>query len=235
MIRTLHSEEEDAMEVESATAQSCLARLDAIAAEMAEAIVPLLESVTPETYREVLSVCFHYTHSSGAQWNCAAALAPTDDLRRLLRGNGGRGTRSLPPGRGRPRSAGESVRASRPAAVDRFAEYWNAITRANYFEFLGGNLRPGKPGRPVREQVVRAMAVLGLNRRQNRFVRTHLEADVEHGQRVAEFCAIRAGEWCGDRRGCRDGRSILGRGSPDVPRRESRFNQLAQRLMTGEI
>ena len=177
------------MEVESATAQTCLARLDAIAAEMAEAIVPLLESVTPETYREVLSVCFHYTHTSGAQLERAAALAPTDDLREFFAEMADEERDHYRLAEADLAALGASVRASRPAAVDRFAEYWNAITRANYFEFLGATYVLENLADQLREQAARAMAVLGLNRRQSRFVRTHLEADVEHGQRIAEFCA----------------------------------------------
>jgi hypothetical protein len=177
------------MEVGPATAEAFLARLDAIAGKMTEAIVPFLEAVTPETYRAVLSVCFHYTRTSGTQLERSAELAPSDDLHDFFAAMAEDERHHYRLAEADLAAFGESVSACRPAAVDRFADYWNAITHSNYFEFLGATYVLENLAEQLREQVARAMAVLGLNRRQSRFVRTHLEADVEHGQRIAKFCA----------------------------------------------
>src|ERR1051325_1208529 len=107
---------EDAMEVGPASAQAFLARLDAIAGKMTEAIGPLLESVTPETYRAVLSVCFHYTRSSGAQLERAAELAPTDELHDFFADMAEEERNHYRLAEADLAAFGESVRAGRPAA-----------------------------------------------------------------------------------------------------------------------
>ena len=175
-------------------ARGWLARLDGLVAEMADSATPLLESVTPDRYRAVLSVCYHYTRASGAQLERTAELAPSEDLREFF-------TEMADEERDHFRLAeadlvalGSGIEESRPAAVERFAEYWNGIGRANYFEFLGATYVLENLASRLREGVVASLTALGLSRRQSRFLLTHLEADVEHGERIAELCARYAPE-----------------------------------------
>jgi Iron-containing redox enzyme len=173
-----------------------LAELDRIAAEMTVATLPLLVSVTPARYRSILSLCYHYTRASGAQLERAAELAPDDDLREYFASMADEERNHFRLAEADLAAMGGAVHTSRPIAVDRFADYWNGITSAKYFEFLGAtHVLENIAGR-LRDHVVAAVAALGLSRRQSRFARTHLEADVEHGARVRELCA-RYADGCG--------------------------------------
>jgi hypothetical protein len=175
-------------------ARRWLARLDRIVAEMADSTRPLLESVTPARYRAVLSVCYHYTRASGAQLERAADLAPGEDLREFFTEMADEERDHFRLAEADLAALGSGVEESRPAAVQRFAEYWNGIGRANYFEFLGATYVLENLANRLREGATAALTALGLTRRQSRFLLTHLEADVEHGERVAELCARYAPE-----------------------------------------
>ena len=166
-----------------------LARLDRLVAKMADATTPLLESVTPGRYRAALSVCYHYTRASGAQLERAADLAPSEDLRDFFAEMADEERDHFRLAEADLGALGGRIEESRPAAVQRFAEYWSAIGRANYFEFLGATYVLENLAGRLREGAVSALTALGLSRRQSRFVLTHLEADVEHGERIAELCA----------------------------------------------
>jgi hypothetical protein len=166
-----------------------LAELDRITAEMTEATLPLFAAVTPERYRSILSLCYHYTRASGAQLERAAELAPDDDLREFFASMAGEERNHFRLAGADLAAMGGAVHTSRPAAVDRFAGYWNGITSANYFEFLGATFVLENIADRLRESALAALAAMGLTRRQSRFVLTHLEADAEHGARVREYCA----------------------------------------------
>ena len=166
-----------------------LAELDRIAADMTEVTLPLLASVTPERYRSILSLCFHYTRASGAQLERAAKLAPDDDLRVFFASMADEERNHFRLAEADLASMGSAVHTSRPTAVDRFADYWNGITSANYFEFLGATYVLENIAGRLRDRHCAALAAMGLTRRQSRFVLAHLEADAEHGARARELCA----------------------------------------------
>jgi hypothetical protein len=159
-----------------------------------DATLPLLESVTPERYREVVSICYHYTRASGTQLERAAALAPNEDLRAFFAEMAEEESDHFRLAEADLAALGSGIEEGRPAAVQRFEEYWNGIGRANFFEFLGATYVLENLAGRLREGTLAALAGLGLTRRQSRFVLTHLEADVEHGERVAELCARYAPE-----------------------------------------
>jgi hypothetical protein len=168
-------------------AAGILEQLDRIAAEMAEAARPFIESVTPEQYRTVLSLCHHYTRASGAQLERAAELAPDEELREFFTSMADEERNHFRLAEADLAAMGSTVRSG-PLVVERFADYWNGITSANYFEFLGATFVLENIAGLLMDQALAALAGLGLNRRQSRFVLTHLEADAEHGARVREFC-----------------------------------------------
>jgi heme oxygenase-like protein len=177
-----------------ADASDCLERLDGIVAAMADAVTPLLQTMTPERYRGLLSVCYHYTLPSGAQLQRAAELAPTEDLRVFFAAMAEEERDHFRLAEADLAAMGGMVRSGRPAAVDRFANYWNAITRARAFEFLGATYVLENLADRLRERALETVAALGLTRRQSRFVLTHLEADAEHGRAVADLCAHHAAD-----------------------------------------
>jgi hypothetical protein len=165
-----------------------LAKLDRIAQDMAEATLPLLAAVTPEQYRSILSLCYHYTLPSGAQLERAAELAPEEDLREFFASMADEEREHFRLAEADLAAMGSAVRGG-PDVVVRFADYWNGITTANYFEFLGATFVLENVAGRLREQALAALAAMGLTRRQSRFVTTHLEADAEHGARVRDYCA----------------------------------------------
>jgi hypothetical protein len=75
-----------------------------------------------------------------------------------------------------------------PRAVGDFAAYWNANTPERYFEFLGATYVLENLAGYLRDQTVAALEAIGLALPQARFILTHLEADEDHGRRVAVFC-----------------------------------------------
>jgi hypothetical protein len=156
---------------------------------MADATAPLLNAMTPERYRAILSVCYHYTLPSGAQLERAAELAPTDELRTFFSAMADEERDHFRLAEADLAAMGGTVRSGRPAAVNRFTDYWIAVTRASTFEFLGATYVLENLADRLRDCALETVAALGLTRRQSRFVLTHLEADVEHGRAVAELCA----------------------------------------------
>lgn len=166
-----------------------LSRLDAIAAAIADAAGPLLGSASVPHYRALLSACYHYTRDSGRQLERAAALAPTDELRDFFAEMADDERDHYRLAEADLAALGGSVDAAVPAAVADFAAYWNAVARDDFFELLGATHVLENLADRLREPALAALARLGVGRRQSRFVLTHLEADAEHGRRVAGVCA----------------------------------------------
>jgi len=169
-----------------------LERLDGIVAAMADAVTPFLESMTPERYRDILSVCYHYTRASGAQLERAAELAPDEELRAFFVAMADEERDHFRLAEADLAAMGGVVRESPIESVVRFADYWNGIAGSRAFEFLGATYVLENLAGRLREAALSTLAVLGLGRRQCRFVATHLEADAEHGLVVAELCARHA-------------------------------------------
>jgi len=166
-----------------------LERLDGIVADMVAAATPLFQSPTRSHYSALLSACYHYTRDSGPQLRYAANLAPNEELRQFFAGMADDEQDHFRLAEADLDALGVRLTDQTPAAITAFADYWYRIGAVDYFQFLGATYVLENLAGCVRTHAVASMVGLRLQPRQSRFIRTHLDADVEHGARVAGNCA----------------------------------------------
>jgi hypothetical protein len=165
-----------------------LERLDRIVADMAAAAAPLFRFPTRARYLALLSACYHYTRDNGRQLRRAADLAPNDDLREFFSDMADDEQDHYLLAEADLKAVGAQVAGPAQSAIIAFADYWYRICPADYFQFLGATFALESLAGYLRTQALAGLSVLGLRPRESRFIRTHLEADAEHGTRVAEMC-----------------------------------------------
>jgi len=165
-----------------------LQRLQQICAQMAAAAAPLFESPTTGRYKATVSACYHYTRDSGRQLRRAADLAPDETLQRFFAELADDEREHYLLADADLAAFGVRVSGHVPPAIIAFADWWYAVPRERYFQFVGATFVLENLADRLRERTAAALAALGLGPERSRFVRTHLADDEEHGRRVAEIC-----------------------------------------------
>jgi hypothetical protein len=171
------------------SAQEVLSIMASLPAGIAEELRPLLKATDIEVYKHFLVTMYHYTRFAYDQLTHAKSLCGQEDqilyfehMAKEERGH------YLLAKRDYEEFGGSIEDTLVPASVEHFADYWYRLGKNNVNEFLGAVYVFENVAGCVGKEVVEMMQRLELTRRQSRWLRVHLEADIGHGNEALEMC-----------------------------------------------
>lgn len=157
--------------------------------QIAAQLVPFLEKADIEVYKHFLKTMYHYTKDAEPQLQHARDLCPNEELHEYFdtMAKEERGHYLL--AKKDYEEFGEDVTASaEPPQVERFKHYWYGLGKADINEFVGAMYVFENVAAAVGREVVAMMQRLELTKRQSRWLRVHLEADIGHGDEAFGMC-----------------------------------------------
>lgn len=171
------------------TASEVLAKLPSFPAEIARELTPLLRKTDLENYKHFLLTMYHYTHTAEEQLLFASEKCSDPELKEYFyqMSREERGHYLL--AKKDYEEFGLKVEDSiEPPSVKNFRDYWYGLGNDNVNEFVGAMYVFENVAQAVGKEIVDMMQRLELNRKQSRWLRVHLEADVGHGDEAWEAC-----------------------------------------------
>jgi hypothetical protein len=164
------------------------AELEAIPAEVASGLRPLVERLDRPRYMRFLDAMYHYTRGSGAKIRQVYDCAETEDVRAVFADLESDETEHYRLAERDLEALGGQVSCTPPPAVVAFDAAWRALAAQGYCAYLGAAYVFENIGRHLEPTSRAALERLALDRTQTRWVRVHMEADLEHGAAVAALC-----------------------------------------------
>lgn len=157
--------------------------------QIAKELAPLLEATDLETYKHFLVTMYHYTHYAYEQLTQARDLCEDailydyfDIMAKEERGHYLLAKKDF-------EEFGERVEDHpEPESVRRFRDYWYGLGTDNVNEFVGAMYVFENVAMAVAKEVVAMMQRLELTKKQSRWLRVHLEADIGHGDEALKMC-----------------------------------------------
>jgi Iron-containing redox enzyme len=155
---------------------------------MANAIRPLYSAPTRIRYARYLQEMAHYTRFAGAELERARDLTQDPQLRQLFSGLASEEESHHRLADADLHGLGIARTADPSAAVVAYRVFWNAIDAGHAWRFAGALYALENVARYAGPEALVALAPLGLQPYETRFVRAHLTADDAHGDRVRRCC-----------------------------------------------
>lgn len=171
------------------TASPWLADLDAIPAQMAAEVAAFLPGATLEGYQAFLDAMYHYTLQSERRLRQAADAATDPDLRAFLLELAAEEAQHYRLAEADLRAFGRPPALAMPPAVRAFEAAWDALPTDHAAAWLGALVALEGVADHIGPLAVAALARLGLQKPQARFILVHLEADADHGARCRVLAA----------------------------------------------
>ena len=158
-------------------------------AKIARELSPLLQKADIKTYQNFLLTMYFYTYKAEDMLTHARNLAPDPTLQtyfhkmaREERGHYLLAKKDF-------EEFGLSIEARpEPTFVSNFRDFWFGLGKQSINEFLGALYVFENVASLVGKDVIEMMQRLELTRKQSRWLRVHLEADVGHGEDALNIC-----------------------------------------------
>lgn len=171
------------------TSDKLLDKLEAYARDAADKIRSNLENMDREVYMNFLDVMYHYTKGSGDKFKKIASVSHNDELKEYFlhvakeeRGHYLLAQEDL-------RELGREVSSEECKEVTVFNTNWYNLAEKGVYGYLGALYVFENVAKYLQQEGKAMLARLNLKKTQARWISVHLEADLEHGQEVAEMCA----------------------------------------------
>ncbi len=171
------------------TASEVLNVLPSFPTRIAKELAPLMQKATLETYQHFLLTVYHYTYYAEEQLTHARDLcddpilyAYFNQMAKEERGHYLLAKKDY-------EEFGLNVEDSIvPPFVENFRTYWYKLGSRNVNEFIGAMYVFESVAILVAKHAIDIMQRLELTRKQSRWLRVHLEADVGHGEEAFQMC-----------------------------------------------
>jgi len=156
---------------------------------IARDLSPLLHAADMTIYKNFLVTMYHYTRYAEDQLLHASNLCKDAELKayfyQMSREERGH---YLLAKRDYEELGGNVEESIAPPFIKDFSEFWYGLGTRNVNEFVGAMYVFENVATLVAKDVIDMMQRLQLTRRQSRWLRVHLEADVGHGEEAMEVC-----------------------------------------------
>lgn len=171
------------------TGEQVLNILPQFPAQIAKELSPLLQKTDIKVYKNFLLTMYFYTYKAEEQLIHARNLATDSTLQTYFHkmAREERGHYLL--AKKDYEEFGLNVEDGiEPLMVGSFRDYWYNLGKRNINEFLGALYVFESVATLVAKDVIDMMQRLELTRKQSRWLRVHLEADVGHGEDALNIC-----------------------------------------------
>ncbi|MES2985292.1 MAG: iron-containing redox enzyme family protein [Pseudomonadota bacterium] len=177
------------------TSNDVMRALPSFPVSIANELRPLLEKADIETYKHFLSTMYHYTYRAEEQLTHARDLCSDPELFKYfdIMAKEERGHYLLAK-KDFEEFGGNVETTERPASVKNFQDYWYALGTDNVNEFVGAMYVFENVASALAREIIDMMKRLELTKRQSRWLRVHLEADVGHGDEALQMCEKYVGD-----------------------------------------
>jgi hypothetical protein len=155
---------------------------------MAGAIRPLYQAPTRGLYARYLQQMVHYTRFAGAELESAGEVAKDAALAQLLSGLGREEESHYRLAESDLHTLQVPIDGTPSAEVLAYRAFWSGIDEAHAWQYAGALYVLENVARYAGPEALVALAPLQLLPRESRFVRAHLVADDDHGDRVSACC-----------------------------------------------
>lgn len=166
-----------------------LLEMAALPGGIAQELSPLLQAADLEVYKHFLLTMYHYTRDAEKQLKFARDKCKESELydyfEEMAREERGH---YLLAKRDYEELGGNVEKSVEPRSVEQFRNYWYNLGKENSNEFLGAMYVFENVATRVGRDVIAMMERLNLTKRQSRWLRVHLEADVGHGDEAEKMC-----------------------------------------------
>lgn len=171
------------------TCAEVMAILPSLPIKIARDLAPLIEGASLPVYKHFLLTMYHYTRHAEEQLMHASESCSDIVLKKYFyhMAREERGHYLLAQ-RDYEEFGGSVEDMKAPASVKNFQDYWYSLGKDNVNEFVGAMYVFENVATAVAKDVIAMMARLELTRKQSRWLRVHLEADIGHGDEARQMC-----------------------------------------------
>jgi heme oxygenase len=170
------------------TSDKLIEQLEAYAIDAANQIRSNLEKMDREEYMNFLDVMYHYTKGSWEKLTKIASVSHNEELKEYFqhmakeeRGHYILAQEDL-------RELGREVSSEECKEVTEFNTDWYNLAEKGVYGYLGALYVFENVAKHLPQEGKAMLARLNLKKTQARWISVHLEADLEHGQEIAEIC-----------------------------------------------
>ena len=172
------------------TSHEVMSILPTFPVSIANELRPLLANADIATYRHFLSTMYHYTRNAEEQLTHARDMCADPILHKYfdIMAKEERGHYLL--AKKDYEEFGDDVTITMPpSSVKKFQAYWYGLGQDNVNEFVGAMYVFENVAAALAREIIDMMQRLELTKKQTRWLRVHLEADVGHGDEAMQMCA----------------------------------------------
>ena len=164
--------------------------LNALIIHAANDIIPAIRNANFDNYLHFLNMMYHYTIVSEAQLREAAVPFVSDELQAFYIDLAKEESGHFLLAKADLKDLGYKVDPATPEIVERYNVHWSDFTPETSLEYLAACAVIENVVGHLEEEGRNLIQRLDVSKRQTRWLRTHFEADVEHGRSSLE-CAQR--------------------------------------------
>jgi len=162
--------------------------LEEIPRAVARRLARALEQLDRPGYVRFLNAMYHYTKGSATKIQDVVKASHHEDVTAFFERLEGEEDSHYKLAEADLKAMGLGVESEPPPAVMRFNASWRELSSLGCYAYLGAVYVFENIAQHLQGSGRNPLDRLGLDRKQTRWMRVHLEVDLEHGAAVAELC-----------------------------------------------